>query len=66
MQLQGVGTGIVLGKQCLTDFRNPLGSTLPLLVIDRFARPERDVVQVDKAGVGTAIYQCPQLAVADG
>ena len=58
VQLQGVGTGIVLCKQRLTDFWYPLGSTHPLVVINGLSCPQRNVVQMNKASVCPTIYQC--------
>ena len=66
VQLQRVCTGIVFGKQGLADFWYPFGCSSTFVLVNGFACPQRDVVQVDQAGIRTAIDQCSQLAVANG
>ena len=56
MQLQAVGTLRILGKEGFAYFGNPLGGTCSFVVIYRTAGPKRDIVEIEKAVVGAAIY----------
>ena len=58
VQLQRVGSLVVLTEQRLADFGNPPVSVLVHVFVYGLARPQRDVVQVNRVVVRAAIDQC--------
>ena len=66
VELQAVGTRIVLGEESLANLGNPLRRPFPLVGVYGLPRPQRDVVQIDEAVVCAAVHQCAHLTVADG
>ena len=66
MQLQGVGKGIVLIEECLTDGRYPLVGISIEVTVYGLTRPQGDVVQVDDIIIRSAIDERTQLTISDG
>ena len=66
VQLQGIGKGIILLEQGLTDGWYPLVGISIEVAIYGLTRPEGDVVQVDYIIIGTSVDKGTQLTIAYG
>ena len=66
VQLQRIGSSIVLTKQRLANLGNPLVGILVQLTIHGLPRPQRDIVQEDDIILHTTIHQRTELAIANG
>ncbi len=62
--LQGIGSLVILLKQGLSDFWNPLVGFATFVGIYRNARPEGDVIELDRVIIGSTINQRTQFAIA--
>ena len=62
--LQGIGSLVIFLKQGFSDFGNPLVGFATFVGIYGYARPEGDVVELDRVIIGSTINQRTQFAIA--
>ena len=66
VELQRVGRPVVFVEERLAYLGNPPRGPGVFVAVDGFACPQGDVVKEYGVAVGTAVYQRPHLAVANG